>query len=993
MSYETFLDMRPTGGIPVSSDPDWLAYLDNLNGTGEAFATGWADHYPSSSGGVPVLSTKALTAYTTTASLTITKPASLASGDLIVIFVVTYSTQTPTSISGFTKRGTTVTTTSGADTLTVTLFDKIATGSEPASYTATMSASTACQAVAMRVTGASATPYVTQAGYESDAYLLQRRLPTVTTTTANNLLIGLHQAWYGANSNAPSGWTAEYTDQNDLYLYRKTAAGAGATGNTDFDDSTEYNLTASIVVAYAPTASTSGMSVLDSSVPNASDNNNPYSLKVVCGTDAAFYGGGKTVNLDLTSSTFGMWIWSDNWANVTEAHIRLCNDTTPTNYYTLSLEPLLTSPANSTWYYVRWSLADMTAVGTPDIGAITYLICGAKSTAATTPTVRFGRFILYPFANESLYFSAEVLLAQPNAMIWGESNWGGSVTSSSGSAFSDDFTTEPTTDTYIKWGSVTQSGSNVIIGPYSYLKTVQKFDLRESQVVLKTNTFPSGSLNLSFIGWFSGGLLQIYRTSGALGVAHQTPDTGYVINNYAVSTDAYWRIKHSGNTVTFSRSADGSSWTDLESFTTDDLPSMQMYMTYEDSASAWIIDSLNVGTTTTTSYGSGSVWTGDAGWTNITSDILGLEFQCGGSPDGRPETGTGTVTIKNDDRSYSIWSDTPGAEFFTPGTIVRWGVYGTSHWFPMFTGLVRTWKELTTGLEQLNTISVDLYQPSGLLAGVEQNALGAAVGDSENLPTRMQRLLTASGWQYGYSDVTSSLNHSTYTLQATNQSMNRQGECYLTADSANAVFRSSRRGKAFTYSLDTPWLTYDASTDPDVVGSTMFGKTAVYLASAYEVPAANEPDSIYVPYEADSVSLVFDTANIINEATGKPVGGTAKVVTDAESIAKHGTRSYKREDLISKTTVDLTALVTAWLRTQSYTPDGCKVNAYNHPNCLAFLLMLDVDRLVFVKSQDSVVFRTLISEYAMSIQPRNTEIEITAELTFKPYSDSTWWRI
>lgn len=1001
MTYEAFLDKKPTGGTTLSSNRDWLAYLAGLQETVESFQTGWADHYPASTAAAPVVSTKAFTAQTTTASLTITKPASLAAGDLIVILVATFSNKTANSISGFTLRAST-TATDGTDVLKIYLFDKIATGSEPASYTCTMSGSTICQAAAFRITGASASPYQTSGTWNTTAlggYVLDRRLPTVTTTSANNLLIGFHQAWYGTNSNSPSGWTAQYTDQSDTYVYNKAAAAAGATGNTDFNDASTWNLCASIVAAYAPTTPASGYSVLDTSVINASDANNPYSLKVICGTDAAFYGGGKTVTAtDWSTAEAGIWVWSDNWSNVTEAHLLLCNDSSAASYYKLDIKPLLSGTTAETWYYVPFDLAACSVTGTPDATAIDYLVCGAKATAATTPTVRFAHITNQPFVNEQLYFSCEALISEPNAMIWGESNWGGTVTSGSSATWSDDFTSAPDNTTWIKSGPISQSGTDVTLGSWSSLMTKGYFDLVGSQVVLKTTSFPSGSgTDCGFMGLFDdgAGFLHIYRTAGAWGVQRQTPDTSYSINNYAVSSDPYWRIKESGGTVTFSRSADGSTWTDVESFSTSDVPRMRFYFMYEDWESSWVIDSITVGTeVAASSYGTGSIWSASPGWVDITGYLTGIETTVGGSSDSRPETGTSKLTFDNTLRKFSTFTSAANAiggdaGYFVPGTLIRYGVYGTNHWFPRFTGIVRSWVEKTDAVEQYSYVEVEAYQPTGLLARIEQAELGAAVGDGENLSTRIERLLTASGWNYGYENVAST----TGTLQATVQSGNRLGECYLTVDSLGATFRSSRRGKALTYEMDTNWLTYDATTNVDDTGSVLPDVETVYLSNQYEAPPSTEPHAVILPYAVDSLSMTVDDANIINEVTGTIVGGTAVTVSDAESIAKYGTRSYKRDDLIAKSTVPLSPILTNYLRLSTYQPESVELHTLMHPLVMAFALMIDVDRLVMVKAQDQVQFRTLIGEYTERIRPRSTEMEWSLSVAFKPYYDSTWWRI
>lgn len=1183
MTYEPFLDMKPSGGYPLTTDPEILSYLQSLTKTAEGFVSGWADHYPTATPAAPAVASKAFTAMSfTTTSLSITKPASIAVGDLIVVLTAHYTAGvSASSVTGFTRRGS-VTTTDGTDTLIITAFDRIADGTEGATFALTLSGTTNVQAAALRVTGASSSPYVTMSTWASNGYKLERRLPSVTTTSANNLLIGWHHAWYGTNSNAPSGWTAQYTDQNDAYLYNKVASAAGATGNTDFDDASTYNLTASIVLAYKGSTPSSGYSVLDPTVPNTLDNDYTYSLRIendvtvsdtwtgadgtnwtasgwgissgtydinsnrgrlVTGTTlystayanrnvsirngvftfdctiadtntyaqfqfcrsysglddhfqiawqpqysevflkdrisdsqertiastnsytqsigdvlhfkvlvlgsivkvrlwknaetepstwllegtsdlsasgtsvalatsttvaglsstvyfdnfafAPFRGGSKAISKNLASSTFGQWIRATAWANCSEAHLILANDTTPTDYYRISIRDLLTTKTDNTWQYVTWSLSDMQAIGSPDISDVTYIIAGSTGSTA----VRFGRFVQYPFANETLMLSVEALLAPPNAAIYGQSNYAGTTTTST-ATFLDDFDSVPDSSSYIKWGPVYQDTPSTVTlgGGYAHIKTTSAYEINNSDVVLKTSSYPTGTYSVNFMGMFPSypnGFVQIYMDNSVLGIGYGNDDIGYVFNTYATSTDRWWKISESNGTVTFARSADGVTYTTIEQWVNDDIRPVQFFMNTSN-GNGWVIDSLSVGTTATQTYDDESVYWGQA-WYDITADVAGMQWRLGGN-NGRPETGEGTLTLENTDNKYSLFSDPDDIlggdpDFFSPGTVVRWGVYGTSHWFPLFTGTVRDWKENTVGIERASYITVQLAQPTGVLAGIEQAALGAAVGDGEDLPTRIARLLTTSDWQYGYDNTAGSL--TSYTLQGTVQSMNRLGECYLTADSANATFRSSRRGKAFTYRLmSDEWRNYDETTDPDPIGSTLPDVTAVYLSRNADTPLEYEPNSVYVPYVADSLKLGHDRGSVVNEVSGQVVGSaTVLTLSDVRSAATYGTKAISRTDLIAKDTVDLESLITRWLTPEAYAPASCEVHALTHPHCLAWLLMADIERIVFVKAQDQVIFRTLIGGISHSIIRQGDVTDWSAQVSFKPYTYSTWWRI
>jgi hypothetical protein len=132
--------------------------------------------------------------YTETTAMVANLPASLAGGDLLVLYTMYnyWDTNTP---AGWVE----LTGDTGANVGTWRVFYKIASGSEGATVSWTASRTTQLEAVSLRITGASATPIQASAWSGEQAGSGTTIVdPSLTSTTANTLLIDI----FSASTNA-----------------------------------------------------------------------------------------------------------------------------------------------------------------------------------------------------------------------------------------------------------------------------------------------------------------------------------------------------------------------------------------------------------------------------------------------------------------------------------------------------------------------------------------------------------------------------------------------------------------------------------------------------------------------------------------------------------------------------------------------------------------------------------------------------------------------
>jgi hypothetical protein len=243
-------------------------------------------------------------------SPSVSKPTGTAAGDLLIavfdLFRWTSSTLPSVSSapSGFTLIGT-VTSQSGTDSLRQSVYYRIADGTEGSTFSGTTSADWTGFFV-HRFTGAHATtPINTSASWSSGGWSLNRRFPSVTTTAADCLLVANWHIW-SADPISPSGWTQEWDidgGDNDQ-LWSKLQASAGASGNTNFNDASDYLQCLSYVLAIEPAAS-----VVDKSSSDTGSGADSQSVTVVrtvtdtgSGADAT---GARTASRTVTETGSG----------------------------------------------------------------------------------------------------------------------------------------------------------------------------------------------------------------------------------------------------------------------------------------------------------------------------------------------------------------------------------------------------------------------------------------------------------------------------------------------------------------------------------------------------------------------------------------------------------------------------------------------------------------------------------------------------------------
>lgn len=186
------------------------------------------------------------------------KPSSTASGDLLLMVVNLWewgvfgvSPSVTSAPSGWTAiTNVTQAAGDGFNWVRQYAYYRIADGSEGSTFSVGVSCSGG-SAYVHRYTGASGVDV--SASWSGGAWTLSRRLTSVTTTGSDRLVVGAFFSFAGENdSPAPSGWTKDYSEggaDDTGFVWSKTAASAGATGNTDFDETDNYTLRVGITVA------------------------------------------------------------------------------------------------------------------------------------------------------------------------------------------------------------------------------------------------------------------------------------------------------------------------------------------------------------------------------------------------------------------------------------------------------------------------------------------------------------------------------------------------------------------------------------------------------------------------------------------------------------------------------------------------------------------------------------------------------------------------
>jgi hypothetical protein len=165
--------------------------------------------------------------------LTVDAPAGLTSGDVMVAAIVVRSDATISTPTGWTLVRSDV----SGSSLRQSAYVKVAGGSEPGSYTWTFSAQTPAAAGSIAAyTGVDTTTPVDVSGGQANASSSSVVAPSVTTTIANALVVGLFATANDGTFSPPSGMTertdvpVDGTAQATASLADVSQASAGASG-------------------------------------------------------------------------------------------------------------------------------------------------------------------------------------------------------------------------------------------------------------------------------------------------------------------------------------------------------------------------------------------------------------------------------------------------------------------------------------------------------------------------------------------------------------------------------------------------------------------------------------------------------------------------------------------------------------------------------------------------------------------------------------------
>lgn len=306
-----------------------------------------------------------------------------------------------------------------------------------------------------------------------------------------------------------------------------------------------------------------------------------------------------------------------------------------------------------------------------------------------------------------------------------------------------------------------------------------------------------------------------------------------------------------------------------------------------------------------------AVWD-ELGWADITEHARGIEWGRGADePLGRPRVGTATVTLDSTGDRFSPWNPEGfggvGAGYFSPGTLVRWGLRSATDeraggWLPQFTGTVESWPQQYVGVGADRFVDLALVEPFAQLAGIDDNALSGVVGGGEGVYPRVRRLLRAADWPYGLivrnkSVIDAADPETIWPMQSTNMAQNRVVELYRTVDSGDAEIYSDRTGAAL---LAGRWYEQDDVGWPlQEFSYRSWSDDAPVVLFRPLVDAVQGGEWWSIAYDADSFTTTNDDEGIRNDIRLARVGGTQQVAVRATSIGKYGRRSWARSDLIA----------------------------------------------------------------------------------------------
>lgn len=350
----------------------------------------------------------------------------------------------------------------------------------------------------------------------------------------------------------------------------------------------------------------------------------------------------------------------------------------------------------------------------------------------------------------------------------------------------------------------------------------------------------------------------------------------------------------------------------------------------------------------------------DLSWTDLSPWVRGCEWHRGaGAPGARPEIGELRITMDDRQGRWSPWGSAatnvvvddvddivvdgeavelggPGFPTllppgFGPGTIVRVVAHEPTKgwWVPQFAGKVESWPLTATGVGADKFVTVTVIETVSALAKVDDLALGALEGFGENATNRINRLLVAAGWRYGFLSELATF----WPMQSTDMAVNRLTECYLTADSSDADFLTHRTGQAWLTDVDPRNHPVFGSLDVARWDEVVWGRslwsvpldelwTTARLASVFYSGVEFHPEEVgegrtitvdgrrpvRLVYDADSFRMANDVHQIRNHILIARSGGTEQLAEHPVSIGLYDRASYSRDDLLLASDDDVLTL-------------------------------------------------------------------------------------
>ena len=308
-------------------------------------------------------------------------------------------------------------------------------------------------------------------------------------------------------------------------------------------------------------------------------------------------------------------------------------------------------------------------------------------------------------------------------------------------------------------------------------------------------------------------------------------------------------------------------------------------------------------------------------WDDISDQVRGMEWVRGSDEIyGRPRVGRIRLSVDDQDGSLDPWA-APAAQYLAPGTILRAGIvspsgivdtdYGTVRWLPQWTGIVESWTPQISSADAADRwVEISLAETTRDLSQIEEPALSSPVGSGEGADSRVQRLLTAAGWRYGYLLEAQNLvtaPTTSYPLQSTVMTQNRISETYVSADSSDTVFRSLRDGRGSLTSSEYfgDVGNVDREAFPLVLTSwdtQGLGRSPLLLLDVGDGTTTGIGfDHVTVAYRPETFRSQAQDLEIANSVTIQRVGGTAQTFTQVASVNRFGLRTYQRNDYLNTT--------------------------------------------------------------------------------------------